>query len=144
MSVKLHFLLSLLDYFPKKWENLSEEKGELFHLNIRIMQELYHSWWDVNFLTDYCWYVKRNAVTVERRRKFLKRHSFVYFPAYYGTMWAFYENISPNLCIICWIQQENKQNYNTVLYISSKSWYLKHLNWLKIEYNFGNQRTRLY
>ena len=58
MSVKQHFLQSHLDYFPKNYGDLSEEQGERFHQDIRIMEERYQGWWDVNFLTDYCWCLK--------------------------------------------------------------------------------------
>ena len=39
MSVKLHFLESHLDYFPKNCRNLSKEQGERFHQDISIMEE---------------------------------------------------------------------------------------------------------
>ena len=54
MSVKLHSLQSYLDYFPKNCGDLSEEQGEHFYQDIRIMEERYQSKWGVNFLTDYC------------------------------------------------------------------------------------------
>ena len=55
MLVKLHFLWSHLDYFPKNWGDLSEEQVEHFHQDICIMEEGYQGWWDVNFLADYSW-----------------------------------------------------------------------------------------
>ena len=58
MSVKLHFLSSHLDYFPKNFE----EQGERFHQDIRIMEKRNQVQWDVNFLADYCWCLKRYAV----------------------------------------------------------------------------------
>ena len=71
MSIKLHFLRSLLDYFPKNCGDLSEEQSESFHPDIRIMEERYQGRWDVDFLTGYC--LKRDAVAAEHRRKSLKR-----------------------------------------------------------------------
>ena len=41
--------------------------------------------------------------------------SFVYFSVYYGTMWAFFEYISPKFRIIYLIQHENKWSYNSHL-----------------------------
>ena len=38
-SVKLHFQLSRLNYFPKNCGDLSEEQGECFHQDICIMEE---------------------------------------------------------------------------------------------------------
>ena len=51
MSVKLHFLWSHLDNFPKNCGDLSEEQSESFLQDIYIMEECYQVWWDVNFLT---------------------------------------------------------------------------------------------
>ena len=52
--VKLHFLQSKFDYFPKSCGDLSEKKGECFHQDICIMEQHYQGQWYVNFLTDYC------------------------------------------------------------------------------------------
>ena len=73
MPVKLHFLWSHLDYFPKNCGDLSEEQGERFHPVFWIMKECYQGRWGVKFLNDYCWCLKRDAVAVEHRRKSLKR-----------------------------------------------------------------------
>ncbi|KAK3896102.1 hypothetical protein Pcinc_000232 [Petrolisthes cinctipes] len=51
---------SHLDYFS----NFSEEQGERFHKDIR---------WDVNFLADYCWCLKRDVVSAWHNRKSVKR-----------------------------------------------------------------------
>ena len=72
-SVKLYFLQLHLDYFPKNCGDLSEEKGECFHLDIRIMKECYPGQWDVNFLGEYCWCWKWDEVATEHKRKSLKR-----------------------------------------------------------------------
>ena len=72
MSVKLHFLQSLLDYFPKSCGHLSEEQGERVHEDICIMEERYQGRWDVNFLADCCWCLKQHAVAAEHRRKSLQ------------------------------------------------------------------------
>ena len=42
MSVKLHFLQSQLDYFPKKCGDLSEEQGERFYPDIDMLKERDH------------------------------------------------------------------------------------------------------
>ena len=73
MSVKMHFLRSHLDYFPQNCGDLSEEQGERFHQDIRVMEERYQGRWDVNFLADYCWCLKRDVVATQHRRKSLKR-----------------------------------------------------------------------
>ena len=37
MSIKLHYLFSHLDYFPENLGNVSEEQGERFHQDIKMM-----------------------------------------------------------------------------------------------------------
>ena len=39
MSVKVHFLNSHLEYFPENLGALSEEQGERFHQDIKIMEK---------------------------------------------------------------------------------------------------------
>ena len=73
MSVKLQFLWSHLDYFRKNSGDLSEEQGERFHQDSHIIEEHYPGWWDVNFLVDYYWSLKRDAVAAEHRKESLKR-----------------------------------------------------------------------
>ena len=64
MSVKLHFLQSFLDYFPKNCGDFKEEQGERFHQDIRIKELRYQGRWDVNFLADNYWCLKQDAVTI--------------------------------------------------------------------------------
>ena len=73
MSIKMHFLSSHLDYFPDNWGDLSEEQGERFHQDIRVMEERYQGRWDVNMLADYCWCLKRNVRASEHKQKSLKK-----------------------------------------------------------------------
>ena len=61
MSVKMHFLHSHLNYFPENWGDYSEKQGERFHQDITKVEKRYQSRWDVNFLTDYCWCLKRDS-----------------------------------------------------------------------------------
>ena len=73
MSVRLYFLRSLLDYFPKNCRDLIEKQGECFHQDIHIMEERNQGRRDVNLLADYCWCLKHDSVAAEHRRKSLKR-----------------------------------------------------------------------
>lgn len=73
MSIKMHFLSSHLDYFPDNCGDLSEEQGERFHQDIRVMEERYQGRWDVNMLADYCWCLKRDVCAAEHKRKSLKK-----------------------------------------------------------------------
>ncbi len=72
MSVKMHFLQPQFNYFPKNGEDLSEEQIERFYQDIHIMEECYQDWWNVNFLADYCWCLKRDVMAAKYRRKSLK------------------------------------------------------------------------
>ena len=116
MSIKLHFLQSHLNYFPKNCGDLSKKQGERFHQDICIMEERYQSRWDGNFLSGYCcWCLKQDAMATEHGFFFpeMTFHpciaSFVYFSVYSGTVSAFCEYINPKFSIICLIQQENKK-----------------------------------
>ena len=73
MSIKLHFLKSHLDYFPENLGNISEEQGERFHQDIRVMEERYQGRWDCHMMADYCWNLKRESSTAVHKRKSLKR-----------------------------------------------------------------------
>ena len=71
MSVKLLFLRSHLDYFPKNREDLSEETGEPFYQSICIMEECDQGQWGVNFHADNYCCLKRDAVAAKHWRKIL-------------------------------------------------------------------------
>lgn len=73
MSIKMHFLSSHLDYFPENCGDFSEEQGERFHQDIRVMEERYQGRWDVNMLADYCWCLKRDSPDVHHRRKSVRK-----------------------------------------------------------------------
>ena len=72
MSIKMHFLSSHLDYFPENCGDVSEEQGERFHQDIRVMEERYQGRWDVNMLADYCWCLKRDVTDVKQTKIFAK------------------------------------------------------------------------
>ena len=73
MSVRMHFLRSHLDYFPENCGDFSEEQGECFHQDISGMEKGYQGLWDVNFLADYSWCLKRDVEFAHQKRKSLKR-----------------------------------------------------------------------
>ena len=55
ISVKVHFLHIHLEYFPKNLGALSEEQGQRFHPDIKIMEKRYQGRWNINMIADYCW-----------------------------------------------------------------------------------------
>ena len=68
MSLKVHCLHAHLDYFPQNLGDMSEEHGERFHQDIKIMETRYQSRWDV-FMKRDC---KSSAVARKaNRRKFM-------------------------------------------------------------------------
>ena len=69
MSIKLHFLHSHLDRFPDNLGDYSEEQGERFHQDIRIMEERYQGRWDRHMMADYCWTLIRNCPEQRHDRK---------------------------------------------------------------------------
>ncbi|PZC80047.1 hypothetical protein B5X24_HaOG215516 [Helicoverpa armigera] len=69
MSIKLHFLYSHLDRFPQNLGDYSEEQGERFHQDIRIMEERYQGRWDSHMMADYCWTLKRDCPDKLNKRK---------------------------------------------------------------------------
>ena len=46
MSIKVHFLFSHLDRFPENCVDVSDEQGERFRQNIKLMDERYQGRWD--------------------------------------------------------------------------------------------------
>ena len=69
----MHFLHSHLDYFPENCDNYGEEQGERFHQDISCMEERYQGRWDVNMLSDYCWFLERDVPVPQHSRRALKR-----------------------------------------------------------------------
>ena len=52
MSIKLHFLISHLDFFRSNLGAVSEEHGERFHQNIQVMEKRYQGRWDEVMMSD--------------------------------------------------------------------------------------------
>lgn len=73
MNLKLHFLDSHIDEFPKNLGDFSEEQGERFHQDIKEIERRHQGHWDVNMMADYCWSLKRDQVSKGTKRK---RHPF--------------------------------------------------------------------
>ena len=53
MSLKIHFLDSHLDFFPKHLGAVSDEHGERFHKEIATIEKRYQGKWIPAMLTDY-------------------------------------------------------------------------------------------
>ena len=80
MSIKLHFLKSHIDYFPENLGDISEEQGERFHQDIRVMEERYQGRWDCHMMADYCWNLKRESSTaVHKIFKFMMTVTYLFY-----------------------------------------------------------------
>ena len=71
MSIKVHFLHRHLDRFPENLGDVSDEQGERFHQDIKVMEERYQG--DIKMMADYCWNLKRDEPDIEHSRKSRKR-----------------------------------------------------------------------
>ena len=72
MSIKVHFLKSHLNEFPANLGDVSDEHGESFHQDIKVMEERYQGRWNTNMMADYCWSIQRDCVDMKHSRRFRK------------------------------------------------------------------------
>jgi len=68
-SLKIHFLVSQLDFFPENLSEVSDEHSEGFHQDIMAMDKRYQGKWTASMLTDYCWTMNRDVPDAKHRRK---------------------------------------------------------------------------
>ena len=74
MSLKIHFLHSHLDFFPENMSDVSDEHGERFHQDIKIMESRYQGRLDPNMMGDYCWSLQRESTEVYKRKSRSNKH----------------------------------------------------------------------
>ena len=77
MILKVHFLFSQLDRFPDNLCDVSDEQGERFHQDIKVMEERCQGRWNGNLINDYCWSIKRGCLDVKYTKKSRKRNFFL-------------------------------------------------------------------
>lgn len=65
MSLKMHYLVSHIDWFPKNLESMSKDQGEWFHQEMKVMKTLYQGRWDAVMMADYCWRLMRDIPSAE-------------------------------------------------------------------------------
>ena len=73
MRIKVHFLHSHLDRFPENLGDVSDEQGERFHQDIKVMEERYQGRWGKKMISDYCWCLKRDKPDSQHSRMSKKR-----------------------------------------------------------------------
>lgn len=69
MSIKVHFLFSHLERFPENLGAVSDEQGERFHQDIKVMEQRYQGRWDSHMMADYCWNIMRDNVSSVHKRR---------------------------------------------------------------------------
>jgi hypothetical protein len=69
MSLKVHFMDSHLTDFPVNLGAVSDEHGERFHQDIKIMEQRYKGKCIKSMLADYCWTIVRDNPDAEHRRQ---------------------------------------------------------------------------
>ncbi|UYV68581.1 hypothetical protein LAZ67_6000131 [Cordylochernes scorpioides] len=72
MSIKVHYLHSHLDKFPDNLGAYSDEQGERFYQDMKVMEERYQG--VCHMMADYCWNLSRDLpeYTYKRKSKRLK------------------------------------------------------------------------
>ena len=73
MSIKMHYLHSHLSEFPANLGDVSEEQGEHFHQDVKVMEERYQGRWNCNMMADYCWSLMRDVPHAVHKRLATKR-----------------------------------------------------------------------
>jgi len=73
MSIKVHYLHSIWDVFPENLGDFSEEQGERFHQDIKVMEDRYQGRWDIHMMADYCWFLQRDCTNDPHDRKSCKQ-----------------------------------------------------------------------
>ncbi|CAH2089372.1 unnamed protein product [Euphydryas editha] len=64
--------LGHLEKFPDNLGSCSEEQGEHFHQDLKVMEDRYQGRWDEHMMADYCWSITRdcqNSVHCKKARK---------------------------------------------------------------------------
>ena len=73
MSIKVHYLHSHLSEFPANLGDVSEEQGDRFHRDVKVMEERYRGQWNCNMMADYCWSLMRDVPYAVHKRLARKR-----------------------------------------------------------------------
>lgn len=74
MSLKVHFLMSHMDFFSDNMGSVSDEHGERFHQDISVMEKRYKGKWSAAMLADFCWMLQRDAPDVAYKRASRAKH----------------------------------------------------------------------
>ena len=74
MSLKMNFLHAHLDFFPENNGDVSDEHGERFHQEIKIIEERYQGNASPAMMADFCWSLQRDTDEDHRRKRRCPQH----------------------------------------------------------------------
>jgi hypothetical protein len=74
MSLKVHFLMSHLPFFPENMGSVSDEHGERFHQDVAVMEKRYKGKWSPAMLADFCWMLQRDNPGAQYKQKCSAKH----------------------------------------------------------------------
>ena len=69
MSLKIHFLISHLDFFSENCSAVSDEHAEHFQQDISSLEKIYQGKCNCDVLADYCWTLASGAPSMEYKRQ---------------------------------------------------------------------------
>ena len=65
-----------MDRFPENLGKVSDEQGERFHQDMKVMETRYQGRWDAAMMADYCWTLKRDIPYASHSRNAKKKGKF--------------------------------------------------------------------
>jgi len=74
MSIKVHFLFSHIENFPENLGDVSDEQGEGFHQDIKIMEERYQGRLSKTIMADFCWCLQRKQEEGQQKKNVTLRN----------------------------------------------------------------------
>ena len=112
MYLKLHFLMSYLELFPKNLGEVNDEQGERFHQDISTMENRYKGKWSPTILADYCWMLKRDKPEALYKRKCMVNIFSHNSLVYYHINYLYYLYMKYTLSFLChylklWVDAHN-------------------------------------
>ena len=67
--MKIHFLHSHLVFLPENLGDESDEHGERFHQEMKVMETRYQEFWNEAMMGDYCWFLIRDTKSNYKRQR---------------------------------------------------------------------------
>ena len=74
-SIKIHFQFSHFEQCSDNLGDYSDEQGESFYQNIKVMEERRKGRCDMKMMADFCWSIKRDK-PLKKDKRFSKKRRF--------------------------------------------------------------------